>query len=176
MNRDLVLLSCALALTLGAAVIDVQQQRIPNWLTYPGIVTGIFLRSIFFGWKGLLAALAGCVFAGGVMFLFYLLRAMGAGDVKLLAAVGSLVGPQHAVEVLLATAVAGGLLALLVAFFKRQLIQTLRNVASVISFHFWSGLRSHPDLNLENPAAARMPYGLAIAVGTLYVCVTNWRR
>ncbi len=92
MNWDAFLLFDALALAVAAAVVDVQRHRIPNWLTYPGIALGTLLRSLFFGWKGLESAVAGCLLGGGLVFLFYAVRAMGAGDVKLLAAIGSFAG------------------------------------------------------------------------------------
>jgi len=45
-----------------------------------------------------------------------------------------------------------------------------------MKFHAWGGLHAHPQFNLDNPAALRMPYGLAIAVGTLYTFLTaTWR-
>lgn len=175
MNRDLILLLCALALALAAAVVDVRRQRIPNWLTYPGIILGMVFRSVFFGWKGLLSSLAGCAIAGGIVLVFYMVRAMGAGDVKLLAAIGSMVGTQHAFVVLIATAIAGGVLALAVALRSGQLGSTMRNTFALMRFHFSSGLNAHPEITLDNPSAARMPYGLAIAAGTLYTFVVAWR-
>src|SRR5215471_9472491 len=110
MGRDYILLSLALALAFTAAFFDVKQRRIPNWLTYPGMVSGLVLRGFLFGWKGLIGAVEGFLLLGGIMFLFYAVRAMGAGDVKLMAAVGSLVGPTHGFVVLLATAICGGVL------------------------------------------------------------------
>ena len=176
MNRDLFLLSFALVLAVIAAIVDVQQHRIPNWLTYPGIVLGLALRAVFFGWKGLASAVEGCFLAGGIMLVFYLVRAMGAGDVKLMAALGSIVGPQHAVVVLLATAICGGLLGIAYAIYRGRIGSTLKNVGSVLRFHAWAGLQAHPDLNLDNPAALRMPYGLAIALGMLYAFLAIWWR
>jgi len=176
MNRDSYLLFLALAVALVAAVVDVREHRIPNWLTYSAIVLGLILRGVLSGWKGLLSALAGCLLAGGIMFLFYAVRAMGAGDVKLLAAIGALVGPRQAVAVLLATAIFGGVLAIAYALYRRRTLATLKNVASVLRFHAWAGFQSHPELNLDNPAALRMPYGLAIALGTLYTFLAIWWR
>jgi len=176
MNTHWILGADALALAIVAAVLDVRQHRIPNWLTYPGIIMGICLRWAFFGWRGLGSALSGCLLAGGIVFLFYVVRAMGAGDVKLLAAIGSLVGPSQAVTVLLATAISGGILALIYALTRRRLLATLKSVGSVLQFHAWAGLQVHPVANLDNPSALRMPYGLAIATGTLYAFVLNlWR-
>jgi prepilin peptidase CpaA len=176
MDRERTLLIIALALAITAAVLDFRQRRIPNWLTYPGIVLGVVLRWVLFGWKGLGSAVAGCLFVGGIMFLFYAVRAMGAGDVKLVAAIGSLVGPKHAGVVLLATAICGGVLAIVYAVYRRRVGTTLRNVGSVLKFHAWAGLQVHPELNLDNPMALRMPYGLAIAAGTLYAFLAMWWR
>jgi len=176
MYPDLLLGIDALIVAVIAAVIDVRQHRIPNWLTYSGIAMGIMLRWAFFGWPGLGSAVAGCVLAGGVVFLFYLVRAMGAGDVKLLAALGSLVGSGHVLVVLVATAICGGVLAILYAAYRGRMGATVRNVGSVLKFHTWGGLHAHPELNLDNPSALRMPYGLAIASGTLYAFLANWWR
>jgi prepilin peptidase CpaA len=176
MNRESYLLVIALLLAVAAAIIDVQQHRIPNRLTYSGIVIAFVARTLFFGWRGTVGAIAGCLLAGGIMFLFYVVRAMGAGDVKLMAALGACVGPRQAVALLLATAICGGLLAIAYAVYRRQIGSTLKNVGSVLMFHASSGLQTHPDLNLDNPTALRMPYGLAIALGMLYTSVVMWWR
>jgi Flp pilus assembly protein protease CpaA len=84
MNRESFLLLAALFLAVAAAIIDVQQHRIPNRLTYPGIALGLAVRSVLFGWKGLATGAAGCLLAGGIMLFFYAVKAMGAGDVKLM--------------------------------------------------------------------------------------------
>ena len=73
------------AVAVTAAVVDVKQRRIPNWLTYSSMIAGIVLQSVFHGLTGLLSAIEGCLLFGGIFMLFYLVRAMGAGDVKLAA-------------------------------------------------------------------------------------------
>lgn len=176
MNPDLLLLSVALVLAAAAAVLDVKQRRIPNWLTLPGILVGLVLRGILLGWKGVGSGLAGCLLAGGVFLLFYAVRAMGAGDVKLAGAVGALVGPGHATVMLLATAICGGMLAIAYAVLRRRVRATLRNLVTVLRFHSWAGLHAHPDLNLDNPVVLRVPYGLAIAAGTFYAFLAMWWR
>ena len=176
MHRDIALLIVALALAITAAVFDVLQHRIPNWLTYPGIVLGVVLRGVLFGWKGLGSAGEGLLLTGGIMFLFYAVRAMGAGDVKLMAAVGSLVGPGQAIVVLLATAICGGVMAIVYSVYRGRMGATIRNLGSVLWFHARSGLQAHPELNLDNPTTLRMPYGLAIATGTLYAFLLTWWR
>ena len=176
MNPDTFLLFDATAVAVAAAVMDVQQHRIPNWITYPAIIGGVLLRSYYFGARGALSAVAGCLLAAGIVFVFYALRALGAGDLKLLAALGSLAGPEHAIYILLGTGVAGGILALIYAAYRRRLRTTLVNVGSLVKFHATSGLHAHPELNLDNPDALRMPYGLAIAAGTLYAFISTVGR
>lgn len=176
MNREIELLLIALLLAGVAASTDLWQRRIPNWLTYSGIVAGLVLQSAFLGWKGLLSALAGCLMGGGAMLALYAIRAMGGGDVKLLAAIGSVVGPQNVLVILLATAIVGGVLAVFVALFCSRLLATLKNLVCLMRFHAVRGLEAHPELNLENPSAVRLPYGLAIAGGTLYALLIHLRR
>src|SRR5271157_2795247 len=176
MDRSSFLLLIAVLLAVTAAILDLRQHRIPNWLSYPGIVLGFVLRGALLGWRGLATALAGCLLAGGVMFLFFVVRAMGAGDVKIMAAIGAFVGPSNSVAVLLATAIFGGVLAIAYALYRKRMISTLKNLASVLRFHAWAGVQAHPEVNLDNPAALRMPYGLAIALGTLYAFLAVlWR-
>lgn len=176
LSNDCILLFGALAVATAAAVIDVQQHRIPNWLTFPAMGAGVLLRAYFFGWKGALTALGGLLLVGGIVFLFFAIRAMGAGDVKLLAAVGAIVGPQYGIQVLVVTGIAGGVMAIFYALFRGQLRRTLVNVGSVMKYHATAGIQAHPELNLDNPQTLRLPYGLAIAAGTLYTfVVTYWR-
>jgi len=93
---------------------------------------------------------------------------MGAGDVKLAAALGSIVGVSATVPVMLATACAGAALAICFMVLSGRVVDTLRNTLWVTGFHIQHGLRVHPVVNLDNPAGSRMPYGLAFAAGTAY--------
>jgi prepilin peptidase CpaA len=102
---------------------------------------------------------------------------MGAGDVKLAAALGCLSGLGASPKLMFATALAGGLLAMVFIIASGRIIETLRNTLWVVAFHAQHGLQTHPTVNLENPGAVRMPYGLAFAAGTLYWAVSSqlWR-
>lgn len=176
MNPECFLLFDAVAISISAAVMDVQQHRIPNWLTYPAMLAGVLLRSYLWGTKGALTALGGCLLSAAIVFVFYAVRAIGAGDLKLLAAIGAFVGPSHAITTLLATALAGGVLAIIYVLYRGRLRTTMANVGEVMKFHAGGGMQAHPEFNLDNPDALRMPYGLAIAAGTLYTFVAAcWR-
>ncbi len=152
-----------------AAATDVQWGRIPNWLTYAAIATGLALRALAGGWRSCLDGLAAGLIGGGVFFVFFLVRGMGAGDVKLMTAVGVWSGMRQLPAVMIATALAGGILALGYMLVHKQASSTLRNVGSLFRYHILSGLTPHPEINLQNPQALRVPYALAIAAGTIYV-------
>ena len=155
-------------------MVDVRERRIPNRLTYPAALVGLVANLALHGWKGLLLALAGGLFFGGLFFMFYVLRTMGAGDVKLAAALGFIVGLEASVQVMLATAISGGIFAIVQMIRARRIGQTLRNTISVAGHHARHGMQMHPEVNLDNPKAMRMPYGLAFAGGTIYWAVSSW--
>jgi prepilin peptidase CpaA len=171
------IVTLAVALAVTAAFTDVRYRRIPNRLTYPLMVIGLLAQTAFHGWGGLVSALEGSLLFGGIFLVFYLIRAMGAGDVKLAAALGCIVGPSASLQVMFATAMAGGVLAVLYIVASRRIVETVRNTFSVVGFHVRHGLQPHPIVNLDNPSTVRMPYGLAFAAGTLYwaVPLLFWR-
>jgi prepilin peptidase CpaA len=176
MNSAQFISALAVAVAVYAAVSDVKERRIPNLLTYPAMAAGLLLQSALHGWKGLLLSVGGGLIFGGVFMLFYLVRAMGAGDVKLAVALGCIVG-NSALQVMFATALAGGALAIFFMVQSGRILETLRNTLWVAGFHAQHGLRTHPVVNLDNPSVLRMPYGLAFAIGTFYWAVVPmiWR-
>ncbi len=96
-----------IAVVAMAAIYDIRFRRIPNWLVLAGLVIGIGLNTFLFEWAGLLFALKGFAFAFVIYFPLYLLRGMGAGDVKLMAAIGSIVGWRNWLGIFIITAVVG---------------------------------------------------------------------
>jgi prepilin peptidase CpaA len=85
---DKYLLICGLAIASVGAFTDVRNRRIPNWLTYNGILLALAVRTALAGWPGLKNSFEGVVLGGGIFLLLFLLRGMGGGDVKLMAAAG----------------------------------------------------------------------------------------
>jgi prepilin peptidase CpaA len=158
----------ASAVAVTAAITDVRGRRIPNRLTYPAMIAGLAVQAATHGWRGMLLSVGGALLFGGCFLLFHLVRAMGAGDVKLATALGCIVGVAASWQVMFTTAMAGGALAILVMVFTGRIMPTLRSTLGVVGFHAAHGLRTHPVVNLDNPAAVRLPYGLAFAAGTLY--------
>jgi prepilin peptidase CpaA len=150
-----------LAIGLAAAVFtDVRTRRIPNMLTGMLAAAGLGL-AVGGGIVTPLQAVLG-MFAGLLLMMpGHLLGATGAGDVKLMAAVGAVVGPHLIVRVFLYTAVAGGLFALAVATRRGSLMTTLAGTGRLVT----APIAARPAL--ESPSRAnRFAYGPAIAVGT----------
>src|SRR5438132_3726240 len=135
----------------AAAVLDFRFRKIPNWLTVSAFGIGVLIHVVQNGADGLLVALGGAALGLVVLVPFYLLHAMGAGDVKLLAALGALVGAQALVSVILYTAVVGGVISVFVLVRRGTLQSFLGNVVT------------HPvGMRLSG---AKAPYGVAIASG-----------
>jgi prepilin peptidase CpaA len=161
-----------LAVVLAAAVYDVRYRRIPNWLTVAGVVIGIALNGFLNqAVPGLLkASLIGLGAAFGIYFVLYALRAMGAGDVKLMAAVGAIVGWPNWFGIFIITAILGGIMALIVVVARKRLKKTVFNVGFILN-EMKSGRPayvSREELDVRNPKAMGLPHGAVIAIGTLF--------
>jgi prepilin peptidase CpaA len=169
-------LAGAVICAVAGAVCDVRRKRIPNRLTYGSILLGLWIRLILAGGRGFIDGLTGGLACGSVFLLFFLVKGMGGGDVKLMAAVGAWAGLGQAVDILIATALAGGILAIGYMIAHRRIGRTVLNIGSLLRYHFTSGVRPHPDLNLGGPSSIRIPYALAIAVGCVYALGVNLLR
>jgi prepilin peptidase CpaA len=102
----------ALVLGLAASIEDVALRRISNWIPVAGLVSGLGWHCAISGWRGILTAVLGAGAGFGVFLVFYILGGMGGGDIKLMAGLGSLLGPGRLLEAALWTAAAGGMIAL----------------------------------------------------------------
>src|SRR5262245_27188768 len=115
-------------LVILAAIMDVKNRKIPNWLTLPSAVLGVGLNAFLFEWSGLRESLQGLALAFVVYFVLYLLRGMGAGDVKLMAAVGAAVGPVNWFGILVLTSAFAAICGLVVVASKGRVRQTFQNL------------------------------------------------
>lgn len=177
MNTLIVILT---ALLLIAAWYDLRSFRIPNILVLLGLAASILINCIFpeeMGGLGLTSSFAGLIIGFLIIFPLYLLHAMGAGDIKLMAMVGAFVGPVPMIQIALYVAIAGGVLALIVLFSKSMLFKPL-NHNKLIPFHSQlSTTAGNLDCISTNKAISRknikIPYGVAIAAGTYFYLITN---
>jgi prepilin peptidase CpaA len=155
---SIVVLSIGLA---TAVVTDVRTRRIPNWLT--GAIAGAGF-GLAFGGGAVTPVQAGLGLLAGLLLMMpgHVIGATGAGDVKLMAAIGSVVGPEVVFRAFLYSAVAGGVFALAVAMHRGILVTTLHDASRLVMAP--AGAREA----IEAPARAnRFAYGPAIATGTL---------
>lgn len=159
-----------LPLILIAAVYDLRYRRIPNWLTLSGVIAGFTINAIMEPvWPGLRFSLLGFAIGFGAYFALYAIRAMGAGDVKLMAAVGSVVGWQNWFAIFIVTAVLGGMLAVAFSILRKRLGVTLWNVGFILS-EMKQGRPAYlgkEELDVKSEKALRMPHGAVIALGTI---------
>lgn len=136
---------------IAAIVDDVSHRRISNWISVSALAGGLVLQLWEGGWRGGLASLLGALVGGSVFLIFYLLGGMGAGDIKLMAGFGSILGANGIIQATLWVAAFGGFLA--VGFIVAGKLR-----------HFWRRLLSKPALAPEVEAKS-IPYAPAIAAG-----------
>lgn len=153
------------AFVLTVAAGDLMWQRIPRQLTTTAFFIGITYHAFFGGFtSALIAAVAG--FAAGVVF--FRMGAIGGGDVKLLAALGALLGLQRWGRAIFVAVIVAALIALLVAAWQRALKQTLRNSFTLLATLPTRGLAPHEAIHLHSGMAVRAPFGIAAAAGTIF--------
>jgi prepilin peptidase CpaA len=161
------------ALLALACISDLRTRRIPNALTFSAVAAGLLFH---FATGGMTAAgwsLAGCVVGALLFFPMFALRGMGAGDVKLLAAVGAWLGPWQVAIVALATSIAGGVIALAVALGHGYLTTAARNLWMLLTHWRIMGVRPLHEVTLQGTRGPRLAYAIPIAIGTM---VTLWLK
>ena len=161
-----------IALVLCAAIYDVRYRRIPNWLSLAGVLVGLALNAFLDqGRAGMfVSSLKGLAIAFVVYFVLYALRAMGAGDVKLMAAVGAVVGWPDWFGIFIVTAIIGGIMALILVVARGRVKRTFWNIAFILS-ELKGGRPAYmgkEELDVKSPKALGLPHGAVIAVGTLF--------
>jgi prepilin peptidase CpaA len=156
-----------LLLTLWIAWGDVRTRSIPNYLTIGAALAGLAYQQWFFGWQGLVDGLLGLTLGFALLVVPYLLKGMGAGDVKALAALGAWLGPMRTLLLFCYMGFAGALVALGMLWWRGELLSRVR---------FWgvsllNRLRGRPRDSLQKSVMHHfttvIPYGLAIALGMI---------
>ena len=172
LNKVIWIVSALFALAAG--ITDLRSRRIPNWLTYPAVPIAILLHAIAGGWHGARLALLGTALGLGILLPFVLLRSLGGGDWKLVGALGAFYGPRRLVEVLVYTLLINAVIAIVMVISKKRLGRTLRNIGRIFAAMFRFHLPGS-DLTIDNPEAAKVPFGIAAAIAVLLYVGWNWR-
>ena len=158
-------------LVIVAAIWDIRTRRIPNWLTLSGVVLGVALNTFLFEFSGLWFSLKRLGVAFGVYFVLYLLRAMGAGDVKLMAAVGAAAGAGNWLGILVLTSAVP---APWPGFYWSPSREDCARPSAIWGSSLLASLaaacapwQETPEADVSSDKALRLPHGALIAIGTL---------
>jgi len=172
-NTALFVWAVTLAFTAWAGWLDWRTRKIPNWLTVPGLVGGICMRTVILGWHGTLASLEGAGLALLILLPMVLVRGLGAGDWKLMGAVGSMLGPLAFLVFLFVSALVAGVMAVITVIYTGQIRQTARNMFVLVQGFFVFGLSGNPKMTIDNPGLLKLPFGVAAALTTVICFVIS---
>jgi prepilin peptidase CpaA len=162
-----IIVSLALLVPLACIVsyYDVRYRRIPNAFVLATLASGLIVNTIFGGAYGAFGSIEGCALAFLPMFLLHVFGAMGAGDVKLFAAIGSLTGAQHVLPTFVIVVLMGGLLAV-VSMLRMGTVRTTLHRVLQIFVGLLPGWEM-PRFAVPDDRRHTIPYGVAITFGSL---------
>ncbi len=167
----------AQVVSLGLAVVacgwDLRTRRIPQTLTLGGALCGLAFHLLSGGWNAGVGSVTGWAVGIAIFFVPFALGGLGAGDVKLLGAIGAWLGPMSALWVGLYAGAAGGVLAIFVALTKGYLFEAIGNVGMMLAYWRVNGVRPLPEMTLEHGKGPRLAYAVPILAGTM---VTLWLK
>jgi len=156
-------------IVVPSALFDLKERRVPNFITFPGLAAAIALNVFLYRMPGLWFSLKGLGIAMLIYFPLFMLRGMGAGDVKLMAAVGAAAGWMNWLGIFFLTAIFGGVSALVLIAMRGRTRKTIENV-SLMAGTLMRGHAPHeasPMLDVKSDRALRLPHAIAIGFGTL---------
>lgn len=152
-----------------AAVIDGMKLKVPNWLTFPMILSGWLYAGLWFGWEGIGWSLVGTVVGLGLLLPAYAIGGMGAGDVKLMAGIGAWIGPSLTFYAFCVSAVIGGVIAVVMVLWRRAWGHHQSQFMAILTEIFM--IRDPEQLSTiaaeRKPRMMLLPYGIPIAIGTI---------
>lgn len=153
-------------LFLSAAITDLRWKKIYNYQTYPAMICGLIIGWIAGGVPGLLASLGGLVVGLSLLLIFYMLGGVGAGDVKLLGAIGALKGATFILYTMFYAGLVGGAMAFAIIIWSGTVKQTMKNLL----YFLRHPLRAPREQKEEE--YQYLPYGFAISLGCLCALCT----
>lgn len=153
-------------LALWAGGMDWRYRRIPNWLTVPGLLAGIAVNSIVGGWPGAQMSLLGAGLGLLLLLPLVLVKALGAGDWKLIGALGACLGPTRLIALLISSMFVAGVMAIGLIVYKGRIRESARNMARMLGAFATFHLPGR-EVSLDNPDSVKIPFGVAVAVTVL---------
>jgi prepilin peptidase CpaA len=165
MTETLVNIILLLPLAIIVSYYDVRYRRIPNAFVLATLASGLAINAIFGGLSGVVASLAGCTLGFVLMFMLHVFGAMGAGDVKLFAAIGAVTGAHLILPTFLVVIITGGLLALVSVIRAGILMTTMHRVLQIF-IGMLPGWQM-PKFAVPTDRKYTIPYGVAITMGSI---------
>lgn len=173
MTLENIRIGAVLGVAVVAVAFDVRTRRIPNLLTFGAAILALCVATLSGGPSATMTAVLAWIVGVALFFPFFALGGMGAGDVKLLAAVGAWLGPSQVAIVALASSLAGGVIAIVVALGHGYLRAAVHNVWMLLMHWRVMGVRPLQEVTLEGTRGPRLAYAFPISIGTL---VTLWLK
>jgi prepilin peptidase CpaA len=166
MWKEIAVSAWAVGVAGWAGWLDRQSRKIPNRLTIPALLVGLTVSAVLWGWPGTKTALEGAGISLGVLLPFVVMRGLGAGDWKLMGALGAFLGPQRAIVVLLGTVLIAGVMAVVEIIRQGKVLETLSNLWLLFVAYSTFHVGSARDITLDNSGLLRIPFGVAAALST----------
>jgi prepilin peptidase CpaA len=170
MWNQIAIWSLALLVALWAGWLDWRFRRIPNWLTVSGFFLGLGMNEVLSGWNGIKGGLEGAGIGIAIFFIPVVMRGIGAGDLKLMGALGACLGPWKFVNVLLISVFIAGIMAAIEIVRRRRVKETFSNMGVLVRAFATFGLGAREGLvTLDNPRSMRLPFGVATALAMIII-------
>jgi prepilin peptidase CpaA len=164
----------AVALALVAGMGDLRSRRIPNRLTVPALLLGVLVNSLLTGWKGFLLSLEGAGLGLAILLPVVLLRGLGAGDWKLMGALGAMVGPSETIKILVISVCMAAGWGVVEMVRQRRVKSTMGNLWELVHGFVVFGLQPNPNISIDAPPLIKLPFGAVAAVATAVALSAAW--
>lgn len=164
--KEMAISAGALGLAAWAGWLDWRFRRIPNWLTVPAVFSGLALSAVLWQWAGLKLSLEGAGISLGLLLPFVLVRGLGAGDWKLMGALGSFLGPGRTLTVLLGTIFIAGVMSIVEIIRQGKVRETFYNLSVIFVAYSTFHINQARAITLEHPGLLKIPFGVAAALST----------
>ena len=161
---------------LYAAWIDYSQHRVPNWLTASIAVAGLITQGVFFGLGGVGAGMLGLLVGFGVLIVPWLMHGMGAGDVKLMAAIGAWLGWLLTLWSFAIGAALGGVVAVVMILSSGRAVHAYTNLQTIMTKmrRLDTAFGEYGSAKSFGETSQLLPYGVPLTVGTIGVLLTSY--
>ena len=164
---------------LLASWIDLRYHKVPNWLNLFIILSGFTAQAVFHGWMGLWQGLLGMLLGFGLLIIPWLMHAMGAGDVKLMAGIGVWLGPVLTLRAFCVGAILAGGIAVVMIVLGRRLWQAYFNMGLIMTKlkSFKTAFSEFGSVKVLQSTSQLLPYGVPLSIGALVVMFSqgaNW--